>query len=74
MKLKDIPALSKVVDIGYTMILVILVSAVVGLILAIPVELLWNYVFGKIYEISWLQAWALNVLTSILVSRGSEKN
>jgi branched-subunit amino acid ABC-type transport system permease component len=38
----------------------------VGLVLAFPVMLLWNFVFGSVYSIGVLQAWALNVLAGIL--------
>ena len=49
----------------YTIALVVLISGIVGLILAFPVKLLWNYVFGELYRINWLQAWAMNVLAGI---------
>ncbi len=56
-------------DIGYTMLLIIILSAVVGLILAFPIMLLWNYVFGELYQINVLQAWALSVLSGILFGK-----
>jgi len=65
--LKDIPILKRLIDTGYTILLVIILSAIVGLILAFPVKLLWNFVFGSLYKINWFQAWALNVLSSILL-------
>ena len=50
----------------YTIALVVLISGIVGLILAFPVKWLWNFVFGELYRISVFQAWALNVLAGIL--------
>jgi hypothetical protein len=73
MKIKDLPVLAKILDIAYTMFLIILISAVVGLILAFPVMWLWNFVFGAIFKITVFQAWALNLLTSILFGRSGEK-
>ena len=64
--LNDIPILRKLIDMSYAILIVIILSVLVGLILAFPVKLLWNFVFGKIYEINWFQAWALNVLAGIL--------
>ena len=66
---EDIPLLGRILDIGYTMLLVILLSAIVGLILAFPVQWLWNFVFGELYKINVFQAWALNVLTGILFGK-----
>jgi len=67
---KDMPILQRIFDLGYTMLLVILISAIIGLILAYPVQLLWNFVFGQMHRISVLQAWALNVLAGILFGKG----
>ena len=64
--LKNIPLLRRLMDIGYAMLIVIILSALVGLILAFPVMWLWNFVFGNLYKISVFQAWALNVLAGIL--------
>ena len=64
--LSNIPILKKLIDTCYTILIVIILSAIVGLILAFPVKLLWNFVFGSIYKINWFQAWALNVLVGIL--------
>ena len=64
--LKNIPILKKLVDMGYAIVLVVILSALVGLILAFPVEWLWNYVFGSLLPITVFQAWALNVLAGIL--------
>ena len=41
--LKNIPILKKLIDTGYAILLVIILSALVGLILAFPVEWLWNF-------------------------------
>ena len=71
--LNEIPILKRMIDIGYAMLIVIILSILVGLILAFPVKLLWNYVFGKLYEITVFQAWALNVLTGILFSQKGNK-
>ena len=64
--LKNIPLLRRLMDIGYAMLIVIILSALVGLILAFPVMWLWNFVFGSLYKISVFHAWALNVLAGIL--------
>jgi len=69
--LKDVPILRRILELGYTMFLVILLSVIVGLILAWPVQLLWNFVFGELYRISVLQAWALNILAGILFGKGA---
>jgi len=71
--LKDVPILRKIVDIGYAMLFVIILSALVGLILAFPVMWLWNFVFGNLHKITVFQAWALNVLAGILFGRPGEK-
>ena len=72
--LDKIPILKKLIDTGYAILIVIILSVVVGLILAFPVKLLWNYVFGRLYGINWFQAWALNVLAGILFGhRNSSK-
>lgn len=64
--LESIPILRKLVDTTYAILIVIILSALVGLILAFPVMWLWNYVFGSFHKISVFQAWALNVLAGIL--------
>ncbi|MDP3766056.1 MAG: hypothetical protein Q8R04_06095 [Nanoarchaeota archaeon] len=72
--LKNIPILRKLIDIGYAMLIVIILSALVGLILAFPVMWLWNFVFGSFHKIGVFQAWALNVLAGILFGqRNSSK-
>ena len=72
--LSNIPILKRLIDTGYAVILVIILSAIVGLILAFPVQLLWNFVFGSFLKINVFQAWALNVLTGILFGqRNSNK-
>ena len=69
--LKNIPILGKMADIGYAMLLVVILSALVGLILAFPVMWLWNFVFGNLHKINVFQAWALNVLAGILFGQRS---
>ncbi len=64
--LDEAPFLKRMLEMAYTIALVVLISGIVGLVLAFPVALLWNFVFGEIYTINVLQAWALNVLTGIL--------
>lgn len=64
--LDQVPFLKRMLEMVYTVALVILISGIVGLVLAFPVKLLWNFVFGDIYSIGVLQAWALNVLTGVL--------
>lgn len=64
--LSDIPLLKKLIEMGYAILIVVILSALVGLILAFPVMLLWNFVFGKLLKINVFQAWALNVLAGIL--------
>ena len=64
--LEQVPLLKRMLEMGYTIALVVLISGIVGLVLAFPVKWLWNFVFGKVYTIGVLQAWALNVLMGIL--------
>tara|TARA_B100000315_G_C14088516_1_gene368122 strand:- start:69 stop:299 length:231 start_codon:yes stop_codon:yes gene_type:complete len=64
--LDQVPFLKRMVEMGYTIALVVLISGIVGLVLAFPVKLLWNFVFGEILIINVFQAWALNVLMGIL--------
>ena len=64
--LDSVPFLKKMIDIGYAMLFVIVISAIVGLVLAFPVMWLWNFIFGKLHNINVLQAWALNLLVGIL--------
>ncbi len=72
--LSNIPLLKKIIDVGYAMLIVIILSALVGLILAFPVMWLWNFVFGSLYSINVFQAWALNVLAGILFGQKGSKN
>ncbi|MBS3103257.1 hypothetical protein J4458_07480 [Candidatus Woesearchaeota archaeon] len=69
--IKNVPLLKKFIEIGYTIALIVILSVIVGLILAFPVKWLWNFVFGELYTITVLQAWALNVLTGILLGQKS---
>lgn len=72
--LKNVPILRKLIETCYAIIFVVILSALVGLILALPVMLLWNYVFGSLHKINIFQAWALNVLAGILFGqRNSSK-
>jgi hypothetical protein len=64
--LEQVPILKRILEMLYTIALVVLISGIVGLVLAFPVKWLWNFVFGGIYTINVFQAWALNVLTGIL--------
>ena len=64
--LDQAPILKRMLEMGYTIALVVLISGIVGLILAFPVMWLWNFVFGSILSINVFQAWALNVLMGIL--------
>ena len=71
--LDNTPLLKRIFELGYTMFLIILLSTLVGLILAFPVMWLWNFVFGAVYKINVFQAWALNVLAGILFGKTGEK-
>ena len=71
--LDNVPVLKKILDGFYAILLVIVLSAIVGLILAFPVKLLWNFVFGTALSINWFQAWALNVLAGILFGQRNSK-
>ena len=69
--LDKVPILKKLRDLVYAMTMVVVLSALVGLILAFPVMWLWNFVFGGVYKINVFQAWAMNVLASILFGQRS---
>lgn len=71
--LDKVPILKRLIDTGYAILLVIVISALVGLILAFPVMWLWNFVFGAYLEINVFQAWALNVLAGILFGQRASK-
>lgn len=73
--LRAIPLLRRTIEIGYTMLIVVILSVIVGLILAFPVMWLWNFVFGEFLRINVFQAWALNILAGILFGKaeGSKK-
>ena len=71
--LDQVPFLKRMLEMGYTIVLVILISGIVGLVLAFPVKLLWNFVFGSVYSINVWQAWALNVLTGILFGQKTSR-
>ncbi len=67
--LDNIPILKKLVDTCYAILIVLILSVLVGLILAFPVMWLWNFIFGNFHEINVFQAWALNVLAGILLGQ-----
>ena len=71
--LDNVPLIKRILEIGYTMLLIVILSALVGLILAFPVMWLWNYVFKNFPQlrINVFQAWALNVLAGILFGKTS---
>lgn len=74
--LEDIPFLKRIIDAATTLLIVIILSVLVGLILAFPVMWLWNFVFVPMNEhlhISVFQAWALNVLAGLLFSQKSSR-
>ena len=71
--LDQVPFLKRMLEMGFTIVLVILIRGIVGLVLAFPVKLLWNFVFGNIYAIKVWQAWALNVLTGILFGQKTSR-
>jgi hypothetical protein len=64
--LKKVPIIGRMMDFLSTMVLIILLTAITGLILAFPVMWLWNFIFGNVLWINVFQAWALTVLTGIL--------
>lgn len=64
--LEQVPFLKRMLEMAYTIALVVLISGIVGMILAFPVMWMWNFVFGSILTINVFQAWALNVLMGIL--------
>ena len=72
--LDQIPILKRMLEMGYIIALVVLISGIVGLVLAFPVMWLWNFVFGAVLKINVLQAWALNVLTGILFGNKTNGN
>ena len=49
--LDEVPFLKRMLEMAYTIALVILISGIVGLVLAFPVKLLWNFVFGDVYDL-----------------------
>ncbi len=68
--------IKKTLKIGYTMLIVIGLSIIVGLIFAFPVMWLWNWIVpyatgGIMKPIDVWHAWGLTVLCSILFSKGS---
>ncbi len=72
--INDLPILKRMLEMVYTLALVILISGIVGMVLAFPVQWLWNFVFGSILTINVFQAWALNVLMGILFGNKTATN
>ena len=72
--LDDVPFLKRMLEMAYTIALAVVISGIVGLVLAFPVKLLWNFVFGSLYSINVWQAWALNVLMGILFAQKASEN
>ena len=69
----------KGIGIGYMMLIMVLLSAIVGLIMAFPVMWLWNWILpsvtnGLITKINVFQAWGLNVLFGILFIASTAKD
>jgi len=71
--LKNTPLLRRVFEVGYAMLVIVILSVLVGLIFAFPVMWLWNYIFKNFtqLQINVFQAWALNVLAGILFGKNS---
>lgn len=84
--LNRVKILRRVVEIGYTMVIILMLSVIVGLILAFPVMWLWNFLVGDFcitdingvciqyfnLKINVFQAWALNILAGIIFGKASE--
>ncbi len=73
----DIPFLKSLIEMASTLLIVIILSVLVGLILAFPVMWLWNFVFVPMstsLKITVFQAWALNVLASVLFGQRNGKS
>ena len=67
--LDQAPILKRMLGMVCTIALVVIISGIVGLVLAFPVMWLWNFVFKNFpdyFQINVFQAWALNVLMGIL--------
>ena len=74
--LDRVPFLKKLLDAATTMIIVIILSVLVGLLLAFPVMWLWNFIFVPMnanMAINVFQAWALNILCGILFGPRSSR-
>ena len=71
--------LRKSLSIGVFMLIAAVISAIVGLIMAVPVMFLWNWVMpylsnGFFVNITYFHAWALMTLLAILFSSGKSSN
>ena len=67
--------IKRAISIGVFMLVAAILSALVGLIMAIPVMFIWNWVMphlsnGFFAEINYLRAWGLMTLIGILFSSG----
>jgi hypothetical protein len=67
--------LKRALSIGIFMLVAAILSALVGLIMAVPVMFLWNWVMpyiskGFFSNIGYLRAWGLVTLIGILFSSG----
>jgi hypothetical protein len=67
--------LKRAMSIGIFMLVAAILSALVGLIMAIPVMFLWNWVMpyisdGFFVSIGYFRAWGLITLMGILFSSG----
>jgi len=65
----------KAVSIGIFMLIAAVLSAIVGLIMAVPVMFLWNWVMpyitnGFFQEMTYFHSWCLITLMGILFSSG----
>lgn len=54
---------------GMVLLRFIVQGVVYGFFFALPAMLLWDLVFYKIYPIDFFQAWALLILSHIVLSR-----
>lgn len=54
----------------------LVLACVIGLILALPVMWLWNWLMPSIFglgTITWIQAWGINILCNFLFKSSSAK-
>lgn len=65
----------RAISIGIFMLIAAILSALVGLIMALPVMFLWNWIVpqltnGWFQKLNYFQAWGLITLIGILFSSG----